>query len=285
MRTNERVDKSQAFLNTDKPVDVSLQSLLTVGAHFGSKRETWNPKMIPFIYGMRNGVFIIDLETTLKMWKRAKAAIVKSVANGGTVMFVGTKESISPFVREEATRVNSPYVEKRWLGGTLTNFNTIVKSVGKLEQLESLLKRAESGEFQLKKKEITNLQKQITKLIGALGGLKRLKKIPDLLFVTDINHEHIAVEEAKMLRIPVVGLVDTDADPELVGYPVPANDDANSALKLFVRAVSDAVKEGMLEREAKAKAQQVEIEASKDASVVAPVKRDANITVNRVRNH
>ena len=222
--------------------EITLKDLLEAGVHFGHQTKRWNPKMKPFIFAEKNGVHIIDLRKTLEAAERVRAAVVELGAQGKTVLFLGTKTQAKTAVREEATRCNMPHVTERWLGGTLTNFETIRKSIGKLEHLESL--ETEGKIEQFSKKEALKLGKEKEKLLRALGGIRHMDRVPALLFVIDTKKEYNAVREARKLGIPIAGLIDTNADPEEVDYPIPSNDDAMRAIRLFCRMVADAVLEG-----------------------------------------
>lgn len=235
------------------PVQVNIKTMLDAGAHFGHQTHRWNPKMLPYIYTAKNGVYIINLDTTQKLWERARKYIVDTVSRGGSVLFVGTKPAARDVVRNEAARGGALYVTTRWLGGTLSNFQTIKASIERMRKLEDLLKEAENpeGKVKLHKKEKVSISKQLGKLDASLGGIRQMKRVPDLIFVVDIIKEAIAVAEARRLRIPVVALVDTNVDPSLVDFPIPSNDDAARTIKLFVAAVADAVIEGRAEYEAR----------------------------------
>jgi small subunit ribosomal protein S2 len=227
-------------------VEITIQSLLESGAHFGSKKSLWNPKSAGYVYGLRNDIYIINLDTTISMWKKAKQALASVAENKGTVLFVGTKKKVRESVINYSKKCNSCYVHYRWLGGTLTNFSTLRKSVSKLERLESLISKAESSEsnVSLSKKELLSLKKEVEKLNKYFGGLRSLKKLPDLIFVLDVSKDKLALQEANKLGIPVIALVDTDIDPSKIEYPIPANDDAISTQVLFLKAASKAVLEG-----------------------------------------
>lgn len=231
----------------EQPVqEVSIKSLIEAGAHYGHQVQKWNPKMLPYLYGERNGVHIINLDCTMRLWRVARKKLVQIVSNGGTVLFVGTKLQGREAVRAEADRCGAYHVTTRWLGGTLTNLRTIRKSIDKMEQLEGLLAKAESqdNEITLNKKERLTISRKLAKLHDHIGGIRNMKKVPDVLFVLDVKKESIAVAEAKRLGIPVIGLVDSNSDPDVVDYPIPSNDDATRALRLFIGAVAEAVLEG-----------------------------------------
>lgn len=226
--------------------DFTLKDLLEAGVHFGHQTKRWNPKMKPFIFAEKNGVHIIDLKKTLEAAEKARDAILELAAQGKTVLFLGTKTQAKTAIREEATRCSMPYVTERWLGGTLTNFETIRKSLSKLEYLESL--ETEGKIEQFSKKEALKIGKEKEKLLRTLGGIRTMDRAPALLFVIDTKKEYNAVREARKLGIPIVGLIDTNADPGEVDYPIPSNDDAMRAIRLFCRMVADAVTEGRARR-------------------------------------
>lgn len=222
--------------------EITLKDLLEAGVHFGHQTKRWNPKMKPFIFGEKNGVHIIDLRKTLEAAEKARAVILELAAQGKTVLFLGTKMQAKTAVKEEAARCDMPYVTERWLGGTLTNFETIRKSLGKLEYMESLERDGKIEQFS--KKEALKIGKEKEKLLKTLGGIRGMDRAPALLFVIDTKKEYNAVREARKLGIPIVGLIDTNADPGEVDYPIPSNDDAMRAIRLFCRMVADAVAEG-----------------------------------------
>jgi small subunit ribosomal protein S2 len=221
---------------------VTMRQMLEAGVHFGHQTRYWNPKMGPYIFGARGKIHIINLEKTLPLFTDAMNFISAIAQKRGTILFVGTKRSARDSIKEEATRCNQPYMSMRWLGGTLTNFATVKKSVARLKELEA----AETdGTFEkLVKHEVLGLRREREKLNASLGGIKEMNRLPDALFVIDIGHENIAVQEAKKLGIPVIAVVDTNYDPNLVDYAIPGNDDAIRAVQLYVRAAADAVLEG-----------------------------------------
>ena len=221
---------------------VTMRQMLEAGVHFGHQTRYWNPKMGPYIFGARGKIHIINLEKTLPLFTDAMNFISGLAQKRGTVLFVGTKRSARDVVKEEAERCGMPYMSMRWLGGTLTNFRTVKASVARLKELEA----AETdGTFQkMVKHEVLGLRREREKLNASLGGIKDMNRLPDALFVIDIGHENIAVQEAKKLGIPVVAVVDTNYDPSLVDYAIPGNDDAIRAVQLYVRAAADAVLEG-----------------------------------------
>jgi len=221
---------------------VSMKELLEAGVHFGHRARRWNPKMKAYIFTERNGIHIIDLQQTMARLEEVYGVIRDTVAEGGTVLFASTKRQAQESIASEAERCGMPYVNQRWLGGTLTNFRTIRQ---RIDYLLSLERRQELGEFsRLPKKEALGLQRQIDKLNRKLGGLKEMQRLPSLVFIADIRREAIAVKEANKLDIPIVAMVDTNCDPDPVDYVIPANDDAIRAIKLVTSKVADAVLEG-----------------------------------------
>jgi len=222
--------------------DVSMRQMLEAGVHFGHQTRYWNPKMAPFIFGERNKIHIINLEKSLPLAREACAFIKATVADGGKVLFVGTKRAARESVRNHATRAEMPFVSYRWLGGMLTNYKTIRQSVKRLVGLE---KMAEEGGFEgLTKKEVLGLSREQDKLERSLGGIKEMTGLPDVLFVVDVDHEDIAVREARKLGIPVVAVVDTNCSPDGIDYIIPGNDDAMRAIELYAAMVADAVIDG-----------------------------------------
>lgn len=252
------------------PVQVNIKTMLDAGAHFGHQTHRWNPKMLQYIFGSRNDVHIINLDSTLKLWERARKYVVDTTSRGGTVLFVGTKHQARDCVRHEAARCGSLHVTTRWLGGTLSNFQTLKASIDRMRKMEDLLKQADDPEskIRLAKKEKTMISKELVKLEAALGGIRAMKKLPDLVFVIDVIKESIAVAEARRLHIPVVALVDTNADPGLVDFPIPSNDDAARTIKLFTAAMADAVAEGRAEYEARRPKEEKEKEEQENAHPV-----------------
>jgi small subunit ribosomal protein S2 len=222
--------------------EVTLKELLEAGVHFGHQTKRWNPKMKPYIFMEKNGIHIIDLQKTLENARRATEAVRKAVEKGQDILFLGTKPQAKNAMRDEAMRCGMPFVTERWLGGTLTNFNTIRKSLDKLEYLEKI--ETDGRVEQFSKKEALKLAKEKEKLLKSLGGIRSMSSIPALLFVVDTKKEINAVREARKLKIPIVGLIDTNADPNDVDYPIPANDDAMRAINLFCKMIADACLEG-----------------------------------------
>lgn len=230
------------------PSSVSLKQLLETGVHFGHRTRKWNPKMDPFIFTHRNGIHIIDLQQTKAFLNEYYDLVRDLVAGGGTVMFVGTKRQAQDTVAREAARCGMAYVNERWLGGTLTNWRTIRERIDTLKKLEG---RRDRGEFsKLTKREGVMLQRQIDKLQLRLGGIRDMKRVPDLIIIVDTRREHTAVKEANILGIPTLGVVDTNCNPDVIDYIIPGNDDAMRAIKLLVGTFADAVIEGKQMRQA-----------------------------------
>jgi len=221
---------------------IQMKELLEAGVHFGHQTRRWNPKMKPYIFGKRNGIHIVDLQKTLQYFEDAGEFVRDLAANGRNILFVGTKRQAQDAIREEAVRCGMFYVNHRWLGGTMTNFRTIRKSIDRFKEIEGVLANEESH---LTKKERIRLERQRRKMERALGGIKDMEDLPDALFVIDTVHEHIAVREANRLGIPVVAVVDTNCDPEEVDVPIPGNDDAIRAIRLFTSRIADNVLEGL----------------------------------------
>lgn len=221
---------------------ITMKQLLEAGVHFGHQTKRWNPKMKKYIFTARNGIYIIDLQQTVKMFRTAYDFVRDMAAEGQTVLFVGTKKQAQEAVEEEARRANTPYVNVRWLGGMLTNFQTIRKSLDRLQKLADMT--TDGTVEKLPKKEVLKLAKEQAKLEKVLGGIKDLRRIPDAIFVVDPSREEIAVLEAKRLAIPIIAIVDTNCNPDLIDYVIPGNDDAIRAIKLFLGKVADAILEG-----------------------------------------
>ena len=222
--------------------DVTMRQMLEAGVHFGHQTRYWNPKMAPFIFGERNKIHILNLEKSLPLAREASAFVKAPIADGGTVLFVGTKRAAREAVRTHAVRCEMPFVCQRWLGGMLTNYKTIRQSVKRLKTLEAM---AEDGTFEgLTKKEVLGLSREQEKLERSLGGIKDMRSLPDVMFVVDVDHEDIAIREARKLGIPVVAIVDTNCSPEGVDYVIPGNDDAMRAIELYSGLIADAVIDG-----------------------------------------
>jgi small subunit ribosomal protein S2 len=222
---------------------ITMKELLEAGVHFGHQTKRWNPKMKEYIFGERNGIYIIDLQKTLKLFKDASKFVTELCASGKTILFVGTKRQAQDAVAEEATRAGMPYINQRWLGGLLTNWVTVQKSVKRLQELDEM---ATDGRYDLlTKKEVIKLERERKHLQANLAGIKSMKRLPDALFIVDSNNEQIAVKEARKLGIPVVAVVDTNCDPTVVDYVIPGNDDALRAIRLFTSKVADSAAEGV----------------------------------------
>lgn len=222
-------------------VTVTIQDMLKAGVHFGHQTRYWNPKMAPYIYGARNKIHIIDLGVTLPLFQDALKFISNVAENKGKVLFVGTKYASQEIIHQEAERARMPYVNRRWLGGMLTNYKTIRQSIRRLKELEAM---SEKGSFgRLTKKEILGLSRERDKLASSLGGIKNMGGLPDVLFVVDVGHEKIAVREANRLGIPVVGIVDTNNDPDGINYIIPGNDDSSRAIRFYATAFAETILE------------------------------------------
>src|SRR5271170_5661393 len=220
-----------------------MKELLEAGVHFGHQTKRWNPRMKEYIFGERNGIYIIDLQKTLKMFKEASKFVTDLTSTGKLILFVGTKRQAQDAIAEEATRAGMPYINSRWLGGLLTNWITVQKSVKRLQELDEM---ATDGRYELlTKKEVIKLERERKHLQANLAGIKNMKRLPDALFIVDSNNEAIAVSEARKLGIPVVAVVDTNCDPTVVDYVIPGNDDALRAIRLFTSKISDSAIEGV----------------------------------------
>jgi small subunit ribosomal protein S2 len=246
---------------------VSMKDLLEAGVHFGHQTKRWNPKMKEFIFGERNGIYIVDLQKTHRLLLEALQFVHDLAAQGKTILFVGTKRQAQEAVAEEAQRCGMPYVNERWLGGLLTNFVTVRKSLDRVKDLE--LMASDGRHERLTKKEIAHLEKDRMKLEKNVKGIKTMKAVPDAIFVIDTRKEAIAVAEARKLRVPVVGIVDTNCDPDEVDYVIPGNDDALRAIRLFAGRIADAVLQGRGVREARAADQPQEKPVAEDAEAAA----------------
>ncbi|MBG6183709.1 small subunit ribosomal protein S2 [Arthrobacter sp. CAN_A214] len=226
---------------------VTMRQLLDSGVHFGHQTRRWNPKMKRFIFTERNGIYIIDLQQSLSYIDRAYEFVKATVAHGGTVLFVGTKKQAQEAIADQATRVGQPYVNQRWLGGMLTNFQTVSKRIQRMKELEEIDFDDVAGSGHTKK-ELLLLRRELTKLQSNLGGIRNLTKAPSVVWIVDTKKEHLAIDEAKKLSIPVVAILDTNCDPDEVDFPIPGNDDAIRAVNLLTRVVADAVAEGLIAR-------------------------------------
>ena len=249
---------------------LAMKDLLEAGAHFGHQTKRWNPKMKPYIFGERSGIYILDLGKTVKLYNEAEQYVRSLAAEGKTILFVGTKRQAQDVVAEEAARCGMFYVNERWLGGLLTNFSTIQRSIARLRDLEAM---ATDGRYDfMPKKEIARAEKEKRKLQKNLDGIRHMGRLPDALFVVDTRKEQIAVDEARKLKIPVIGVVDTNCDPDQVDFVIPGNDDALRSIRLFAARVADAVLDGRTERES-----QMAEQAQADAEAAAA--EEANRTV------
>ncbi len=224
-----------------------MRALLEAGVHFGHQTRRWNPKMKPYIFQERNGIYIINLSLTVQKLRQTYDAVKQMSRDGKVVLFVGTKKQAQDVVREEAERAGTYYINQRWLGGTLTNFATIQKRISRLRELEGM---KQQGDFErLPKKEVAKLQDEMSKLERFLGGIKDMHRLPDAIFIVDPKKERIAVLEARKLKIPIIAVIDTNCDPDEIDYPIPGNDDAIRAVKLMVSKIADAIIEGKTETE------------------------------------
>lgn len=221
--------------------DINMRQMLEAGVHFGHQTRYWSPKMAPYIFGSRNKIHIINLEATLPLFQEAMNFLGSITAAKGTVLFVGTKRQASKLVREQAQRCGCPFVDHRWLGGMLTNFKTVKNSIARLIELDEL--NSSGAIARLSKKEALSLERQRSKLDRSLSGIRDMKSLPDCVFIIDVEHEKIAVAEAKKLKIPLVGIVDTNSSPEGIDYPIPGNDDAIRAIRLYLSHAADAILE------------------------------------------
>ncbi|MCB9234608.1 MAG: 30S ribosomal protein S2 [Bacteroidia bacterium] len=245
----------------DSKLKITYEDLLEAGVHFGHLTRKWHPEMAPYIFMERNGIHIIDLNKTLKMLDEAVKVARQLSGSGRKILFVATKKQAKDLVAAEANKVNMPYVTERWLGGMLTNFATVRKSIKKMTNIE---KMESDGTFAtLSKKERLMLTREKTKLERLLNGISQLNRLPSALFIVDIKKEHIAVAEARKLNIPTIGMVDTNSDPNKVDFPIPANDDAAKSIQLVIGAITDAIKDGLEERKKKREDDRVKTEANK----------------------
>jgi len=244
---------------------VSMKALLESGVHFGHRTNKWDPRMKPYIFTERNGIHIIDLQQTVKLLNQAFNLIRDTVANGGTILFIGTKRQAQETVKEEAVRCGMPYVTERWLGGMLTNWSTMYQRIQELDRLE---KMRETGEItRLTKKEGLLIGREIDRLLTRLEGVRAMKRLPELLFIIDVGREEAAVREANLLKIPIVAMVDTNCNPQNIDYVIPSNDDAIRAIKLLVARIADAVLEGKAMRKEEDSEAEAAVEVEKPAEV------------------
>ena len=244
---------------------VTMRQMLEAGLHFGHQTRRWNPKMKPYIYGPRNGIYIINLDVTMKMFRKAYTYMVDAVANGSTVLFVGTKKQGQTIIREEAERCGMFFINHPWLGGMLTNFQTIKFSVDRLKKIESM--QQDGSILRFPKKEVLQMEKERIKLDRNIGGIKNMRSLPDVIFIIDPKKEDIAVGEATKLGIPVVALTDTNCDPAGIDYLIPGNDDAIRAIKLITSMMAEAVVEGRARRGEEAEPRVEELESAMTAQV------------------
>jgi small subunit ribosomal protein S2 len=258
---------------------ISMKQLLEAGVHFGHQTRRWNPKMAPFIFMDRNGIHIIDLQQTVTRLNEAYKFVKQLASEGGTILFVGTKKQAQEAVAEEATRCGMYYVNHRWLGGMLTNFQTIQLRIRYLRELET---RRDRGDFdRLPKKEVQRLQDDIVRLERILGGIKDMRRLPNAIFIIDTRKERTAVLEARRLEIPIIALADTNSDPDEIDYPIPANDDAIRAVRLLSAKIADAVIEGRRELEAQQKdSEQVEVEAGRPEEPSEAINADESVSMS-----
>jgi len=241
--------------------EISMKLLLEAGVHFGHQTRKWNPRMKPYIFGARNGIYIIDLQNTVKLLKDAYSFIVRTVSEGGTVLFVGTKRQAQDTIGEESERCGMYHVSNRWLGGTLTNFETIKKRINRLKELEEMKRDGTISRYT--KKEALRMEKELAKLEKSLGGIKNMDELPSAIYIVDTKKERIAVNEGKKLRIPTLAIVDTNGDPEDINYVIPGNDDAIRSVRLITSIIADACIKGHEQREEKLRAEQ-ELEAAQE---------------------
>lgn len=245
-------------------MSVTMQDMLKAGVHFGHQTRYWNPKMSSYIYGARNKIHIIDLGKSLPLFHDALNFISSTAANKGKILFVGTKYAAQDIIKEEAERCKMPYVDRRWLGGMLTNYKTIRQSIKRLKELEAMF---ESGKFgRLTKKEILGLEREKDKLLISLGGIKNMGGIPDALFVIDVGHEKIAIAEANRLGIPVVGIVDSNNNPDGISYLIPGNDDSTRAIRFYAKTVADVILEARASTQDGTEDEFIEVETEADVS-------------------
>ena len=261
--------------------DEVLKTLLECGVHFGHQTRRWNPKMKRFIFGERGGIYIIDLEKTKEHLDVAKDFIRSVAAKGGSVLFVGTKKQAKDVIASEATRAGMPYINNRWMGGLLTNFETVKRSLDKVRKIERM---EEEGVFEnLKKKEVAHLNKEKTKILRDLGGIREMKSLPKAVFLIDSKREEIAVHEANRLHIPIIGLIDTNCDPDMIDLPIPGNDDALKSIRYISSTIADVILEGRkqyLEAESLRVRKEEQPSAAESEAADKPVVPDAKVEGN-----
>ena len=243
------ISAAERAVTPREPVELTLRTLLQAGVHYGHQTSRWSPAMAPYIHSSRNGIHIINLPRTISAWEKAREKVLEVASRGGSILFVGTKKQAQDPVVEEARRCGAFYVSRRWLGGMMTNFQTIRKSIDRLQKLEKLLAeettaQTTGGHTRFTKKERLMMSRERDKLEYSLGGIRTMNRAPQLMFVIDVRREEIAIREANRLDIPVVALVDTNCDPRTVRYPIPSNDDGTRAIRLFCSAIADAAMEG-----------------------------------------
>ncbi len=260
--------------------NITMRQMLEAGVHFGHQTRYWNPKMAPYIFGARNKIHIINLEKTLPLFEEALDFLGSVAAHGGKVLFVGTKRAARDTIREQAARCAMPYVNYRWLGGMLTNFQTVSGSIKRLTELEQM--RAEGTHEHLSKKEWLRLERELAKLERSLGGIKDMDRLPDALFVIDVGYERIAVNEARKLHIPIVGIVDTNNSPEGIDYVVPGNDDAIRAIRLYCTAAADAIIEGVAQAKLQAASEGEFVEVAETEGAGDAVAQPAEVPAAQV---
>jgi small subunit ribosomal protein S2 len=262
---------------------ITLQSLLEVGAHFGGPTGRWHPNMAPYIYGARNGVYVIDLERSVELWKQAEQVIIENAASGGQLLFVGTKRQASENVEKFAQKCNSPFVQNKWLGGTLTNLDVVKNAIHQLNQIDERIEKINNKgleQFRMTKKEFLELKKTRERLHQRVGGIRRMYGLPTMMFVVDVRAEANAIAEAQTLDIPVIAMIDTDSNPESITYPIPANDDSRRTIELILSSVAHAVNQGKLAYAAKRSveekmaAEQSKLEEKKNAKPKRSPKRN-----------
>lgn len=240
---------------------VSYQELLDAGVHFGHLKKKWDPRMAPYIFMEKNGIHIIDLNKTQKMLEEAVSVARQLAISGRKILFVATKKQAKEIIQQEAKRIGMPYVADRWLGGMLTNFNTVRKSIKRMQGIEKM--KSDGTWERINKKERNMLDRELEKLYRILGGIEDLTRLPSALFIVDIKKEHIAIAEARRLKIPTIAMVDTNSNPNEVDFPIAANDDAAKSVQLIVRAIADAVIEGLQERKKRKEDDKIEKEATR----------------------
>lgn len=253
---------------------VTMKQLLETGVHFGHQTRRWNPKMRPYIYGARKGIHIIDLQQTVNLYRKAHDFIVDTVAQGGKVLFIGTKRQAQEPIQQEAGRCEMFHVTNRWMGGTLTNFQTIKGSIDRLKKLETITEEGSTAKFT--KREVVFMKRDVVKLNAALGGIKDMTELPQAVFIIDPHKEGIAIHECNKLNIPVVAVVDTNCDPDPIDFIIPGNDDAIRAIKLFAGGIADACLEGLAKREDTPPAEKTKKSVSSEEAMKDVVEDDAN---------